>query len=195
MTNDCSDLPIFPISAPAVFCDPDITPDLFTEVLQRLAEVVDIDHYQLDAPTPCRGLNVGELRSHILGWLEFFAAALSDPVATNPRPDPESFVLANNTKASDIVLGALADIRTAIAADAAGGLVSMSSARMAGDGVLGMALGEYIIHAWDLSSATGRSYSAPDSVVEPAHEFLAGMVAPESSMTALAIRAAAADGA
>ena len=50
---------------------------------------------------------------------------------------------------------------------------------MAGDGVLAMALGEYIIHAWDLASATGQTYAAPEAAVGPAHEFLRGMVAPE----------------
>ncbi len=179
MTTNSSELPVFPTSAPAVFCDPDIAPNLFTEVLERLAAVIDVDGTQLETPTPCSGFNVGELRTHVLGWLEFFAAALSDPAAASARPDPETFVLADDTLASDIVRKALADIRSAIAADAAGQLVTMSAARMAGDGVLGMALGEYIVHAWDLAVATGRSYSAPDSAVAPAHEFLLGMVAPE----------------
>ncbi len=50
---------------------------------------------------------------------------------------------------------------------------------MAGDAVLGMALGEYIVHAWDLATATGQPYDAPVTAVRPAHEFLEGMVAPE----------------
>jgi uncharacterized protein (TIGR03086 family) len=50
---------------------------------------------------------------------------------------------------------------------------------MSGDAVLGMALGEYIIHAWDLATATGQPYAVPESAVVPAHEFLKGMVAPE----------------
>ena len=55
----------------------------------------------------------------------------------------------------------------------------MSQARMAGDGVLAMALGEYMIHAWDLAMSTGRPYFAPEAAVPPAHEFLRSMVAPE----------------
>lgn len=179
MSNTSEELPIFPTSAPAIFCDPDATPDLFTAVLERLATVADVDNDQLDLPTPCAGFTVGELRSHVLGWLGFFAAALSDPAADTARPDPEAFALTDGTPASEIVRHALTAIRQAIADDAAGQMVVMSGSRMAGDGVLGMALGEYIVHAWDLAKATGQPYSAPDETVRPAHEFLEGMVAPE----------------
>jgi len=179
MTNTSEELPIFPTSAPAVFCDPDATPELFTAVLERLADVVDVDDDQFDLATPCVGFTVGELRSHVLGWLQFFAAALSDPAADTARRDPETFALTEDTPASEIVRNALSAIRKAIADDAAGQLVVMSGSRMAGDAVLGMALGEYIIHAWDLATATGQPYSAPESALRPAHEFLEGMVAPE----------------
>ena len=179
MSNTSDELPIFPTSAPAVFCDPDATPGLFTTVLERLAAVVDVDDDQLGLATPCVGFTVGELRSHVLGWLQFFAAALSDPAAATARPDPETFALTDGTTASEIVRNALSVIHQAIADDAAGQLVVMSGSRMAGDAVLGMALGEYIIHAWDLATATGQPYSAPESAIRPAHEFLEGMVAPE----------------
>lgn len=184
MTDDATapetadELPVFPTSAPEVFCDPDVLPGLFDQVLERLAGVVDVDDAQLGLPTPCAGFDVAQLRTHVLGWLQFFAAALSDPAAEHGRPDPEAFEL-GDTAASEVVLTALDDIKAAIAADAAGQLVVMSSSRMAGDGVLGMALGEYIVHAWDLATATGQAYDAPTEAIAPAHEFLVGMVAPE----------------
>ncbi len=162
-----------------MFCDPDATRDLFTDVLERLAAIADVADNQLGLPTPCTGFTVGELRNHALGWLEFFAAALSDPRAENVRPDPGAFALEEGTAASGIVRDALAGIRTAIADNAAGELVIMSASQMAGDAVLGMALGEYIIHGWDIATATGQPYSAPDAAVGQAHEFLKGMVAPE----------------
>ncbi|MGB5756885.1 MAG: TIGR03086 family metal-binding protein [Acidimicrobiales bacterium] len=179
MSNEPSELPVFPTSAPAAFSDPDAASGLFAEVLDRLTALVDVDVDQLQHPTPCAGFTVDELRNHVLGWLQFFAAALSDPAATSPRPDPEAFTLADGQQAGDVVARALADIHRAIAADAARQMVTMSSSRMAGDGVLGMALGEYIIHAWDLATATGKPYSAPDTAVTLALAFLQETVAPE----------------
>ena len=178
MSNDSDQLPVFPTAAPSVFSDPDATQILLSTVLERLAAVIDIDDDKRDLPTPCIGFTVGELQHHVLGWLEFFAAALSDPAATAARPDPASALVAG-TSASEAVRRALSAIRQAIADDAAGQMVVMRESRMAGDAVLGMALGEYIIHAWDLASATGQPYTAPESVVVPAHEFLLGLVAPE----------------
>lgn len=104
---------------------------------------------------------------------------MSDPAAETARTDPETFALTDGTPASEIVRNALSAIRQAIADDAAGQLVEMSGSRMAGDAVLGMALGEYVVHAWDLATSTGQPYSAPESAIRLAHEFLEGMVAPE----------------
>jgi uncharacterized protein (TIGR03086 family) len=179
MSIDSKELPVFPTAAPAVLSDRQATQALFAEVLGRLAAVVDVGPEQLDRSTPCADFTVAELRDHVLGWLQFFAAALSDPAASSPRPDPEGFALGDGPPAGEVVARALGDIQRAIAGGAASELVTMSSARMAGDGVLGMALGEYIVHAWDLATATGQPYAAPEAAIGPAHELLLGMVAPE----------------
>ncbi len=174
-------LPVFPTNAPAVFCDADTTASLFVEVLDRLAAVIDADDSVVSAPTACAGFNVRQLQNHVLGWLQFFAAALTDPASASDRPDPDLFELeaGSSEQASSIVRACSARIVEAIAADVASELVTMSSSRMAGDGVLAMALGEYMVHAWDLAVATGQRYEAPAEAVGPAHEFLLGMVAPE----------------
>ena len=172
------ELPLFPTSAPAVFCDPDASGPLFAEVLERLAAVIDLDDTQVVLPTPCEHYNAGELRQHVLGWLDFFATALSDPPADSPRPDPEAFVL-EDEQASDVVRRCSTQVQQAITNDAASQAVTMTGSRMPGDGVLGMALGEYIIHAWDLAMATDQRYDPPTAAVAPAHEFLLGMVKPE----------------
>ncbi len=155
--NDTNELPLFPTEPPAVFADPAATAAFFETVLGGLADVVDVDGGQLDEPTPCAGFTVSQLRDHVLGWLGFFAAALTDPAADNGRPDPETWELGDR-RASDIVQTAAEAIGAAISNDVHGQVVVMSQARMAGDGVLAMALGEYLIHGWDLAVSTGRRW-------------------------------------
>jgi uncharacterized protein (TIGR03086 family) len=179
VTDESAELPIFPTNAPAVFSDPDATRTLFAPVMAALADVVELDDDQRSLPTPCAGFDAGQLQTHVLGWLDFFATALSDPPAGSPRPDADAFVLGADTSAAEVVRDAAARIDAAIADGVAGELVVMSASRMAGTGVLGMALGEYQVHAWDLARATGRSYEPCADAVGPAHEFLSGMVAPE----------------
>ncbi len=179
MTDDANELPLFPTNAPAIFSDPGATAKLFGEVLERLADVVELSDVDLGQPTTCDGFTLGDLQRHTLGWLQYFAAALSDPYAASSRPDPDTFELVGTQTANSIVANAQAVICTAIADGVSDEVVTMSSSRMAGDGVLAMALGEYIVHAWDLATATGRPYSVSDDAIQPALDFLRGMVAPE----------------
>lgn len=172
-------LPLFPTSAPEVFSEPDSVAVLFDQVLGQLATVIDVSPTQAALPTPCDGMSVLQLQAHVLGWLGFFATGLLDPEATTQRPDADTFVLGADQLASELVARALSDFRTAIAGGVAEQTITMSSSRMKGSGVLAMALGEYIIHAWDLARATGQAFSATGSAVAAAHEFLVGMVVPE----------------
>ncbi|MEZ5235649.1 MAG: TIGR03086 family metal-binding protein [Acidimicrobiales bacterium] len=176
---DTDTLPLYPTTSPEVFRDPGATVALFAPVFDRLASLVEVDAALLDAPTPCRGFTVAALQRHVLAWLQFFAAALQDPDATAPRLDPEAWELGQGDRPAAIVTRAAEGIARAVTGGVAGRLVVMSQARMAGDGVLAMALGEYLVHGWDLARATGREYDADDDAGEAALTFLQGMVAPE----------------
>jgi uncharacterized protein (TIGR03086 family) len=182
--ND-TELPIFPTTAPEAFADPAATRALIDPVLSHLAAIVEVSEGSLDRPSPCADYTVGQLRHHVLGWLQFFAAALTDPDAIGERLDPETWQLDPDPTPGAIVERAAADIGRAIDDGVAGRLVVMSQARMAGDGVLAMALGEYLVHGWDLAVSTGRGWppAAPgvahDAAAEAALAFLRGTVAPE----------------
>jgi uncharacterized protein (TIGR03086 family) len=174
------ELPLFPTSAPDVFRDPERATALFDAVLGRLAEIIEAtaaaDLQQ--RPTPCDAFTVGDLRRHVLAWLQFFAAAVND-VDPAHRIDPASWEIGKADDATGVVRAAAADIERAIATGVGGRVVVMSQARMAGDGVLAMALGEYVVHAWDLAVAVGRPYDVDPSATEAALAFLQDMVAPE----------------
>lgn len=177
--TDVDDLPVFPTDAPEVFSDRRATRALFAPTLARLAGVVEIDDADLGRATPCDGFDVGELRRHVLGWLQFFAAALADPDRTGDRLDPDAWELDPEDLPAAIVERSAAAIDAAIADGVAERLVVMSQARMAGDGALAMALGEYLVHGWDLARATGRPWDADDDAAGPALAFLRSTVAPE----------------
>lgn len=176
------ELPVFPTTAPATFGEEGALYALFSPIFARLGEVATIDPALLDGPTPCPGFTVAELRHHVLGWLQFFAAALTDPAGATTRADPDQFALAPGDDPATIVAQAAACFEQAIGAGVAGELVVMSQARMAGDGVLAMALGEYLVHGWDLAVSTGQPWTAADgwaAPAEPALAFLQTMVTPE----------------
>jgi uncharacterized protein (TIGR03086 family) len=178
-----NELPIFPAAAPAVFAGPDAAA-LFRPVLDALADLVEVRDVDLAQPTPCESFTVQALRRHTLAWLQFFAAALSDPAASTPRLDPDTWDLSPGQSPRDIVTAAAKAIEAAIDAGAAGALVVMSQARMTGDAVLAMALGEYLVHGWDLAVATGRADRVAqgpttDAAAEAALAFLHTTVSPE----------------
>ena len=182
MTDPTTELPVFPTDAPAIFRDPDAIAPLYAAVLDRLAVVVDVADADLERPTPCASFTIAELRRHVLAWLQFFAAALTDPSGEAPRIDPESWELPEGASASGIVRVSGSAIAAAARDGVAEQLVVMSQARMAGDGVLAMALGEYLVHGWDLAVATGRDDVDPSAFGDaavPALAFLRGMVRPE----------------
>lgn len=162
-----------------MFKDQTATAALFGKVLNDLAAVVVIDDELLTGSTPCEGFNVDQLRIHTLSWLQFFSSALADPSGATERIDPETWQLSDGQDPAAVVADAAGTITGAVNDGVAEELVVMSQARMTGDCVLAMALGEYLVHGWDLATATGRSWDAEATAAEHAMAFLKTTVAPE----------------
>lgn len=158
----------------------DIGPLLRT-VLADLEQVfASIEPAQLTAPTPCPDFTVADLRKHILGWVTFFAAAVNDPDGKTERPDAQTYEAPVDADAdAAAVHKAAADLDGAISAGAADGDIKLTAGTMPGAGALQLILWEYIVHGWDLATATGQPWAPPVAGSEQALTFANGMLTPE----------------
>jgi uncharacterized protein (TIGR03086 family) len=151
------------------------TVDLLAAVLDDLATVTGaIAPGQLRDPTPCTELDVGQLREHVLGWLDTFAAGFADPDGQAPRAGLDGYQVPADAPgavraASDTLTGALR-------AGAAGRPLRLGDSAMPGELALGMILWEYQMHGWDLARATGQPWSPPAAAAQESLAFAPGML-------------------
>jgi uncharacterized protein (TIGR03086 family) len=154
------------------------TTDLLVAVLADLEPVVGgVTGKQLQDPTPCTELNVGQLRTHILGWLTTFAAGFADPDGQAPLDRADGYTVPADPAAE--VRSASAAMATALRAGAAGRPMRLGGSAMPGDMALSMILWEYQVHGWDLARATGQPWSPPAAAAEESLEFAPGMLTPD----------------
>jgi uncharacterized protein (TIGR03086 family) len=182
MATTSSELPYFPAKAPEVFSGPpEPVVALFTPVFSALADVVDRPGSEdLARPTPCPQWDVDRLRDHILGWVQFFAAALEDPERSAPRLDPDAYRNADDGRPPGaVVRDAAGRIERTVRAGVAHERVVVSQSVMDGSAVLAMMLGEYLVHGWDLAHALDLPWTPADDACEAALAFSRATVAPE----------------
>lgn len=178
--RDTDDIPYFPAPAPEVFSDPVATRALVAAALHDLEAVVQLEDPSLAAPTPCPDFTVALLRDHVLGWLQHFAAAMSDPDRRSTRPDPDAYrAAADERPPQQVVADSARRIEAALADDVLTRQVVMSTSRMDGPAVAGMLLGEYLVHGWDLARATGRPWGPDPVACAAALGFFRGIVTAE----------------
>jgi uncharacterized protein (TIGR03086 family) len=172
--------PYFPATAPAAFRVPEQVVGLLEPVLGDLAALVDAPRSaDLARATPCERLDVAGLRDHVVGWLRFFAAALSDPDARAPRPDPDGYRAAEASgPLADDVRAAASQMVAAVRGGVTRREVVLWASRMDGDAALAMILGEYVLHGWDLARALGRPWAPPPAACEAALQFFEAMIVP-----------------
>lgn len=175
-------LPLFPAPSIAPFDgDPERLVGLITPALTGLSPVVTGSlAAEATAATPCAEFDVAALRDHILGWLQYFAVALSDPSGGQPRLDADAYRAADDPREPAEVVRAATDvIADAIRGGVQGREVAMSRARMSGPAVLGMLLGEYLVHGWDLARATGQGWDPAAEACEAADRYFRELITPE----------------
>jgi uncharacterized protein (TIGR03086 family) len=156
----------------------DRTADLLSAVLADLAPVMSgITQQQLINPTPCTELDVAQLRDHVLGWLDTFAAGFADPGGQAPRDGLAGYQASADPEAE--VRAAAATLDAAIRAGAAARPLRLGEQAMPGDMALSMILWEYQVHGWDLARATGQPWSPPAAAAEESLAFAPNMLTPD----------------
>ena len=151
------------------------TADLLATVLADLATVVgNITPKQLPDPTPCRELDVEQLRHHVLGWLTTFAAGFADPNGQAPRANLDEYVAPPD--AATQVRTAADVLKRAIHDGAADRPLRLGDSAMPGDLALGMILWEYQVHGWDLARSTGQRWSPPVAAAQESLNVAPGML-------------------
>jgi uncharacterized protein (TIGR03086 family) len=156
----------------------DQTADLLSAVLADLAPVVGaITPQQLRNPTPCTELDVAQLRDHVTGWLDTFAAGFADPDGQAPRAGLDGYQAPADPEAA--VRAAAATLDAALRAGAAQRPLRLGESAMPGDMALSMILWEYQMHGWDLARATGQPWSPPAAAAEESLVFAPNMLTPD----------------
>jgi len=133
---------------------------------------------QRDLPTPCADMNVGQLVDHLVGWLRMFAARASetpydeDPRAYNSAGDPAGEFTSAGKLAVDGFHERTDDTTMQFGPE-------MGGAGLPAPVALGMMIGEYLGHGWDLAVATGQQVPFTDAEAEIGLATLGQMLVPE----------------
>ncbi|GHB75332.1 TIGR03086 family protein [Streptomyces cirratus] len=155
-------------------------------VLTDLARLLDaITPEQEGLPTPCDEFDVRTLRQHLLGWLDYFQAALADP-AGDVRPEPEARVNEGRSEgrlddSAAVIEKLTATLRAAL--DDAVATRSVNVPRLGGaypgSAVIDLLQVEVLGHGWDLARATGLAWQPDPAASAHALTVLQAMVKPE----------------
>lgn len=152
----------------------DTTTGLLEQVLADLADVIgEIRDEQLADATPCTEFDVAQLRHHVVGWLTTFTKGYADPEGRTDAGIDEYKV--SDDPAAE-VRSAAKSLGQSLRAGAAERLLYLGDSGMPGDMALDLILWEYLMHGWDLATATGRPWAPPVAAVQASLGFAPGML-------------------
>ncbi len=144
-------------------------------VLADLSRIVGaISEQRLHDPTPCPDYDVEQLRDHVLGWLNNFAAGFADPGGQAPHATVEGYRAPPDAAAE--VSSAAELLQRAVRSGAAERPLKLGESEMPGEMALSMILWEYQVHGWDLARATGQDWSPPPEAAEESLRFAPAML-------------------
>jgi uncharacterized protein (TIGR03086 family) len=155
--------------------DDAIEVDVLEDVLAKTATLLEgIEPDDAGRPTPCPDYDVAALRSHLVGWIQQFAAGVND---RDSGIDPTAYQAGDD--AVSVYRAAAAD---AVAGWRKGGAdreVTILQGAVPGQMAFAMMLGEELVHGWDLAVATDQPVPFTDEEAEVALGRLRRVLQPE----------------
>jgi uncharacterized protein (TIGR03086 family) len=112
--------------------------------------------------TPCPEWDVAALEGHLIGWLRYFTSRAK---GEEPDPDPGA-TQAGEDPAGEFGATVAELLRALHAAEASG--AEPASGQPAPAMLRTMLTGEYVVHGWDLATATGQAVPFTDAEAEVA---------------------------
>jgi uncharacterized protein (TIGR03086 family) len=150
-----------------------------TTACARTADVLlAVRDDQLDGPTPCEKLTMGELIAHVGGLGMAFAAAARKDLGelTDSPPADDAYRLDDGwrTRYPDNLAGLAEAWRDPAAWE---GMTRVGGVDLPGE-VCGMvALTEVVVHGWDVAMATGQEFDVDDDVADALLTHMEGFTA------------------
>jgi uncharacterized protein (TIGR03086 family) len=139
-----------------------------TSACLRTAKLIDgVRDDQLDGPTPCEKLSVGEVIAHVGALAVAFAAAARKDFGefTDTPPGDGGYHLDEDWRTRyPRALAALAQVWQDPSAWE--GMTRVGGIDMPGEIAGPVALGEVVIHGWDIARSTGQRYEVDDDVAQ-----------------------------
>jgi len=151
-----------------------VTAEAIESAAARLALVVAaISGDELDRPTPCEAMTVGDLLDHVHTFCGVFTgAAVKDlEAAASPGRPPSADRLATDWRES--IPERLSRLSAAwLQPSAWEGQTQAGKLPASGELAGRIALDELVVHGWDLARATGQQYAVDEATLELVKSFI-----------------------
>jgi len=122
----------------------------------------------LDRPTPCEGVSVGQLLTHVIGLAQAFRAAAQKDLGplTDTPPSPGDPVAVDPDWRDALGEHVPRLVRAWRDPEAWEGMTRAGGIDLPGQAAGLVALDEVVLHGWDLARATGQDYPLDDDTAQ-----------------------------
>lgn len=143
----------------------------------RIVELVGrTDRSQWELPTPCTEWTVRQLIGHLLGGMVGYVELLQGASAQDFRAAAQRAATSGDDDLAAAVTDAAARIRAAFAEPGAlERTVHHPMGEMTGGRLLGLRIGDNVLHGWDLATALGEPARIDPDLAEQVYQGLAPM--------------------